>query len=55
MSIIPGMETRAPERTETSSGFSGIAEIQPDRALHPVQRVLDLFVEIIRDRSRLFS
>ena len=29
MSIIPGMETRAPERTETSSGSSGLPKRFP--------------------------
>ena len=32
MSIIPGIETRAPERTETSSGLSGVAEARADAA-----------------------
>ena len=33
VSIMPGIEARAPERTETSSGFVAIAELAADRFL----------------------
>ncbi len=42
MSIIPGIETAAPERTETSSGSSEIAELLAGALLERAQVLLDL-------------
>ncbi len=39
---MPGMETAAPERTETSSGRSRAAEVTVGRGLEPLQTGLDL-------------
>ena len=44
MSIIPGIETAAPERTETSSG-SRIAEPLAGLLLEPFQVLVDLVLE----------
>ncbi len=46
VSIIPGMEARAPERTETSRGFSQIAELLAGDLLHLAHIVHDLFPRI---------
>ena len=45
MSIIPGIDSRAPERTETSSGSSGRAEPLPGLLLEPAERLRDLLLE----------
>ena len=34
VSIMPGMDTRAPERTETNSGFLGVAELGAHGLFH---------------------
>ena len=38
----PGIEARAPDRTDTSRGFGRIAELSPSSALDQLQRFLDL-------------
>ena len=45
MSIIPGIETAAPERTETRSGSAGIAEPLARRLLEPAHVRRDLALE----------
>ena len=45
MSIIPGIETAAPERTETSSGSSGSPKRLPLRSSSRADVLLDLVVE----------
>ncbi len=63
MSIIPGIETRAPERTETSSGFFGVAELAPegfldarhafgDAGFEPLGILVAVIVEIVADPGR---
>ena len=47
VSIMPGMETAAPERTLTSSGLSPSPKCLPGRGLDPVQRVLDLRLQAL--------
>ena len=42
MSIMPGIETRAPERTETQQRAVRIAEALPDGALDPCERGQDV-------------
>ena len=39
VSIMPGMETRAPERTESSSGFSTSPSSRPRFAFQPLERI----------------
>ena len=48
MSIIPGIETAAPERTETSSGSSLDAEALAGRLLEPPHVLVDLVLEPVR-------
>ena len=48
VSIMPGMEARAPERTETSSGFCGIAEGAAGELADLGERLLDLAFELRR-------
>ena len=45
MSIIPGIETAAPERTETSSGSSRVAEALAGPLLEPRDVLGDLVLE----------
>ena len=45
---MPGMETRAPERTETSSGRVAVAEAAADRRLDPRERFADLRSQVGR-------
>ena len=45
---MPGMENLAPERTETSSGFSGSPSFWPSRALEFGQRSVLLLEDVIR-------
>ena len=45
---MPGMETRAPERTETSRGLCWIAEAAADGLLDTGQGLLDLGCEVFR-------
>ena len=45
VSIIPGIETGAPERTETSSGPVGAAEMLAGRGLEPRERLVHLGAE----------
>ena len=45
---MPGIEARAPERTETSSGRSGSPKPRADRLLDAGQRVGDLRLQIGR-------
>ena len=42
VSIIPGIENFAPERTDTSSGSSGVAE----RAAHPLLERREVLVDL---------
>ena len=45
---MPGMEARAPERTETSSGFCLVAEFFAGDAADWHQRLLDLGFQLGR-------
>ena len=47
VSIMPGMESRAPERTETSSGFSQVAEAFAEDLLGVGDAGLDLRPEFL--------
>ncbi len=47
MSSIPGIDTRAPERTETSSGCLGIAEHLAGALLERGQRLVDLLGQAV--------
>ncbi len=49
MSIIPGIEIAAPERTETSSGIAYVAEALAGRLLERPHVLLDLVVEPVRN------
>ena len=49
MSIIPGIETAAPERTETSSGSPGSPKRLPVLLLERGQVALDLGLEAVRE------
>ncbi len=42
MSIMPGIEKAAPERTETSSGIVRVAKFLADLFFNPLQAFLDL-------------
>ena len=46
MSIMPGIEARLPERTETSSGLAGSPNFLPGAAFQRAQRVVDLGFEV---------
>ncbi len=46
VSIMPGIEARAPERTDTSSGFSGSPKVLPAMTPTCGERRLDLAVEV---------
>ena len=48
---MPGIETRAPERTDTSSGLVASPNLRADRLLDLRERVLDLRFELGRDSS----
>ena len=48
MSIIPGIEIAAPERTETSSGSDGSPKRLPVFASSRADVLLDLGVEAVR-------
>ena len=48
VSIIPGIETAAPERTDTSSGSSGSPKRLPVRSSRAVEVLLDLGLETVR-------
>ena len=50
VSIIPGIETAAPERTETSSGSSGSPKRLPLRSSSAPRCALDLVLEPVRQR-----
>ena len=52
VSIIPGIETAAPERTETSSGFPVVAEALPGARLEGRDVLVDLGVEARRAPRR---
>ena len=52
VSIIPGMEIAAPERTDTSSGPLGVAEAEPAALLEAADVIVDLLVEAGRDVVR---
>jgi hypothetical protein len=45
VSIIPGMELRAPDRTETSSGRDASSEARAHEAPHALERLVDVGVE----------
>ena len=45
---MPGIEARAPERTETSSGLSGSPKLGADRLLDRGQRRGDLVLQLGR-------
>ena len=51
VSIMPGIEARAPERTETSSGFACVAELSAGDALDVAERGLDLRLKLGRVAS----
>ena len=44
---MPGIDSRAPERTETSSGSLGVAELLAGALLERRQRLVDLLVEAL--------
>ena len=50
---MPGIDTAAPERTDTSSGLSPVTEAAAGRALEPLQRLLDLRLEARAELLRL--
>ena len=50
VSIIPGIETAAPERTDTSSGSSRVAEALAGLLLERAEVLLDLLFEPVRQR-----
>ena len=52
MSIIPGIEIAAPERTETSSGSLRVAEALAGLALEGVDVPVDLGVEAVGELRR---
>ncbi len=45
--IMPGMENLAPERTLTSSGSFGVAELLADLLFELGERLRDLFVDVV--------
>ena len=45
---MPGIEARAPERTETSSGSLDVAELAADRVADELQGLLDLRLQARR-------
>ena len=49
---MPGIDTAAPERTETSSGFSLAAELAPGRRLEPLEGRLHLGLQPGREVLR---
>ena len=49
MSIIPGIETAAPERTDTSSGSCGSPKRLPARSSSAAMCCVDLAVEAVGD------
>ena len=52
MSIIPGIEIAAPERTETSSGSAGVAEALAGLLLEPAHVLGDLGLEAVGEVVR---
>ena len=52
MSIIPGIETAAPERTETRSGSDGSPKRLPARSCEPADVLVDLRPELLGDLAR---
>ena len=49
VSIMPGMENLAPERTLTSSGFVGVAELLPHALFERLERFEHLLVDLRRN------
>ena len=54
VSIMPGMEARAPERTETSRGFSLSPNFLPVMRFHLDDVLHDLRLDIVVDFAAVF-